>query len=40
MNKGKLSMQNTGFNLIGCNVAMNANYQAVTPQKANFDYSY
>jgi AsmA protein len=39
MNKGKLSMQNTGFNLIGCNVAMNANYQAVTPQKANFDYS-
>jgi AsmA protein len=39
MNKGKLSMQNTGFNLIGCNVAMNGNYQAVTPQKANFDYS-
>jgi AsmA protein len=39
MNKGKLTMQNTGFNLIGCNVSMNANYQAVTPQKANFDYS-
>jgi AsmA protein len=39
MNRGKLSMQNTGFNLIGCNVAMNANYQSVTPQKANFDYS-
>ncbi|OXB05927.1 AsmA-like C-terminal region-containing protein [Flavobacterium pectinovorum] len=39
MNQGKLSMQNTGFNLIGCNVAMNGNYQAVTPQKANFDYS-
>jgi len=39
MNKGKLSMQNTGFNLIGCNVAMNANYQAVTPQKANFDFT-
>jgi AsmA protein len=39
INKGKLSMQNTGFNLIGCNVAMNANYQSVTPQKANFDYS-
>lgn len=39
MNKGKLSMQNTGFNLIGCNVVMNANYQAVTPQKANFDYN-
>ena len=39
MKKGKLTMQNTGFNLIGCNVAMNANYQAVTPQKANFDYA-
>ena len=39
MTKGKLSMQNTGFNLIGCNVTMNANYQAVTPQKANFDYA-
>ena len=39
MNKGKLTMQNTGFNLIGCNVSMNANYQAVTPQKANFDYA-
>lgn len=38
MNKGKLSMQNTGFNLIGCNVSMNANYQAITPKKANFDY--
>jgi AsmA protein len=39
MNKGKLSMQNTGFNLIGCNVTMNANYQAITPKKANFDYA-
>jgi AsmA protein len=39
MNKGKLTMQNTGFNLIGCNVVMNANYQAVTTQKANFDYN-
>jgi AsmA protein len=39
MNKGKLSMQSTGFNLIGCNVTMNANYRAVTPQKANFDYT-
>ncbi|WP_166920861.1 AsmA-like C-terminal region-containing protein [Flavobacterium poyangense] len=38
MNKGKLNMANTGFNLIGCNVSMNANYQAITPQKANFDY--
>jgi AsmA protein len=39
MNKGKLNMQNTGFNLIGCDVSMNANYQAVTPKKANFDYA-
>lgn len=39
MKNGKLTMQNTGFNLIGCNVSMNANYQAVTPQKAIFDYS-
>ena len=39
MNRGKLTMQNTGFNLIGCNVGMNGNYQSVTPQKANFDYS-
>lgn len=39
MKNGKLTMQNTGFNLIGCNVSMNANYQAATPQKANFDYA-
>ncbi|KFF06936.1 AsmA-like C-terminal region-containing protein [Flavobacterium reichenbachii] len=39
MNNGRLTMQNTGFNLIGCSVTMNANYQAVTPQKANFDYA-
>lgn len=39
MKNGKLTMQNTGFDLIGCKVAMNANYQAVTPQKANFDYA-
>ncbi len=39
MKNGKLNMQNTGFNLIGCNVTMNANYQAVTPKKANFDYA-
>ncbi|MFH7003852.1 AsmA-like C-terminal region-containing protein [Flavobacterium bizetiae] len=39
MNKGKLSMQNTGFDLIGCKVSMNATYQAVTPKKANFEYA-
>ncbi|MBP6759300.1 MAG: hypothetical protein KA133_08625, partial [Flavobacterium sp.] len=35
---GKLTMQNTGFNLIGCDVTMNAKYQASTPKKANFEY--
>lgn len=39
MNKGKLSMQNTGFDLIGCKVSMNATYQALTPKKANFEYA-
>lgn len=38
MKNGKLTMQNTGFNLIGCAVIMNANYQASTPKKANFEY--
>jgi AsmA protein len=36
--KGVLTMQNTGFNLIGCAVTMNANYQASTPKKAQFEY--
>ncbi|PJJ10787.1 AsmA protein [Flavobacterium sp. 1] len=35
---GKIVMQNTGFNLIGCNVAMNAAYQGMTPEKAVFEY--
>ena len=39
MKNGKLTMRNTGFNLIGCNVSMNGNYQATTPQKASFDYA-
>ncbi|WP_348799366.1 hypothetical protein [Flavobacterium adhaerens] len=38
MRKGKLLMQNTGFNLIGCNVTMNAAYQGLTPMKAVFEY--
>jgi AsmA protein len=38
MKNGKLTMQNTGFNLIGCAVNMNANYQATTPKKALFEY--
>lgn len=36
--KGKLTMQNTGFNLIGCDVNMNASYEGITPKKALFDY--
>nr|WP_315201440.1 AsmA family protein [uncultured Flavobacterium sp.] len=36
--KGKLQMQNTGFNLIGCNVAMNATYQGFNLKKAVFEY--
>ena len=35
---GKLTMQNTGVNLIGCAVNMNASYQASTPKKAQFEY--
>ncbi|OOG65269.1 AsmA-like C-terminal region-containing protein [Flavobacterium sp. A45] len=38
MKNGKIVMQNTGFNLIGCNVAMNAAYQGFTPKKAVFEY--
>ena len=38
MNKGVMTMQNTGFNLIGCAVNMNAKYQASTPKKAQFEY--
>ena len=38
MKNGKLTMQNTGFNLIGCAVNMNAKYEASSPQKALFEY--
>jgi len=38
MKNGKIVMQNTGFNLIGCNVTMNAAYQGLTPKKAVFEY--
>ena len=38
MKNGKLTMQNTGFNLIGCLVTMNANYESITPKKAQFNY--
>ncbi|WP_269226396.1 AsmA-like C-terminal region-containing protein [Flavobacterium eburneipallidum] len=39
MKKGKLTMQNTGFNRIGCAVTMDANYHATTPETAFFDYA-
>ena len=38
MKKGVLTMQNTGFNLIGCDVNMNAKYYASTSKKAQFEY--
>jgi AsmA protein len=38
MKSGKMLMQNTGFNLIGCNVSMNAAYQGFSPKKAVFEY--
>ena len=38
MKNGKMLMQNTGFNLIGCNVTMNAAYQGFTPKKAVFEF--
>lgn len=38
MKNGKMLMQNTGFNLIGCAVTMNAAYQGITPKKAIFQY--
>lgn len=38
MKGGKMLMQNTGFNLIGCNVVMNAAYQGINAKKAVFEY--
>ncbi|WP_281235435.1 AsmA family protein [Flavobacterium gelatinilyticum] len=38
INNNKLTMQQTGFNLIGCHVAMNGSYEAVNTQNANFEY--
>jgi AsmA protein len=35
---GGLKLTNTGFNLIGCAVTMNANYKPVTATNALFDY--
>lgn len=38
LKKGKMVLQNTGFDLIGCTVAMNASYQGITAKKAVFEY--
>ncbi|HEY6144547.1 MAG TPA: AsmA-like C-terminal region-containing protein [Flavobacterium sp.] len=38
MKNGVLTMQDTGFNLIGCTVNMNAKYHGITAQKAQFEY--
>lgn len=39
LNNGIISIENTGFNLIGCQVTMNGNYQAKNSKSANFNYS-
>ncbi|WP_026714700.1 AsmA family protein [Flavobacterium daejeonense] len=38
MKNGLLSMQNTGFDLIGCTVTMNATYKSVNSKNALFEY--
>jgi len=38
LKKGTLTMKNTGFNLIGCAVNMNAKYHANSTKKAYFEY--
>lgn len=38
MKNGKLHLQNTNFNLIGCQVAINGFYESLNPKKALFQY--
>jgi AsmA protein len=38
INKGQLAIKNTGFNLIGCNVNMDAVYGSETANRAFFDF--
>ncbi|CAM3341783.1 AsmA-like C-terminal domain-containing protein [Flavobacterium longum] len=38
INGGKLQLNNTGFDLIGCNVNMDAAYGSETPTRAFFDF--
>lgn len=35
---GKISLKQTDFNLIGCDVMMDADYASISPVKASFDY--
>lgn len=39
MKKGKATLQNTKFNLIGCQVNMNGSYESINSKKALFDYA-
>lgn len=38
LNNGKLSLSQTGFDIIGAKVMMDANYQSTSPKSANFDF--
>ncbi|RKR80959.1 AsmA protein [Mucilaginibacter gracilis] len=38
INNGNINLKQTGFNLIGTPVSMDANYLSVSPQRAYFDY--
>lgn len=38
IDQGRLVLKETGFNLIGCEVIMNASYGSLSPVKASFDY--
>ena len=38
LKEGILVLSKAGFNLIGCNVGMDATYGSITPEKAHFDF--
>jgi AsmA protein len=38
VNGGKLTLSETGFDIVGANVLMNASYSALNPMSANFDF--
>ncbi|MFN8354382.1 MAG: AsmA-like C-terminal region-containing protein [Spirosomataceae bacterium] len=39
LNKGRMTLNEAGFSLIGTTVAMNGSYSSLSPQKASFDYA-